>query len=186
VIIGFNDGIYTILSELIEAGANQKRNCIVVLGEQDKEEMEELIKGHIQDLKTTRIICKSGKPTEDFLLNRASLETCKSIIINQNDDFSVIKVILAAVNYLKVKNAFDNESHITAMIHNRENLDAARIAGEGKAEVLYFKDALSRIIAHTCRQPGLSLVLTEFFDMEGMNSILNTSPNFMARRLARY
>jgi voltage-gated potassium channel Kch len=167
VIIGFNDGIYTILSELIEAGANQKRNCIVVLGEQDKEEMEELIKGHIQDFKTTRIICKSGKPTEDFLLNRASLETCKSIIINQDNDFSVIKVILAAVNYLKVKNEFDNESHITAMIHNRENMDAARIAGEGKAEVLYFKDALSRIIAHTCRQPGLSLVLTEFFDFGG-------------------
>ncbi len=66
VIIGFNDGIYTILSELIEAGANQKRNVIVVLGEQEKEVMEELIKGHIGDLKTTRILVKSGKPTEDF------------------------------------------------------------------------------------------------------------------------
>jgi len=53
------------------------------------------------------------------------------------------------------------------MIRNPENLDAARIAGEGKAEVLYFKDALSRIIAHTCRQPGLSRVLTEFFDFGG-------------------
>jgi hypothetical protein len=33
--------------------------------------------------------------------------------------------------------------------------------------VLFFKDALSRIIAHTCRQPGLSTVLTEFFDFGG-------------------
>jgi Trk K+ transport system NAD-binding subunit len=167
VIIGFNDGIYTILSELIEAGANQKKNSIVVLGDQEKETMEELIKGHIRDFKTTRIICKNGKLTEDFLLDRASLETCKSIIINQDDDFSVIKVILATVNYLRSKNVLENESHITAMIHDRENLDAARIAGEGKAEVLYFKDALSRIIAHTCRQPGLSQVLTEFFDFGG-------------------
>ncbi len=38
-----------------------------------------------------------------------------------------------------------------------------KIAGEGMAEVLYFKDAISRIIAHTCRQPGLSHVLTDFF-----------------------
>jgi len=167
VIIGFNDGIYTILSELIEAGSNHKKNCIVVLGEQDKETMEEMIKGHIKELKTTRIICKSGKPTEDFLLGRASLETSKSIIINQNDDFSVIKVILATVNYLKAKKAFDNDLHITTMIHNKENLEAAKIAGEGKAEILFFKDALSRIIAHTCRQPGLSLVLTEFFDFGG-------------------
>jgi ion channel POLLUX/CASTOR len=167
VIIGFNDSIYTILSELIEAGSNQRKNCIVVLGEQEKETMEELIKGHLKDLKTTRILCKSGKLTEDFLLSRASIETSKSIIVNQEDDFSVIKIILASVNYLKANDAFDRALHITAMIRNKENLDAAKIAGEGKAEVLFFKDALSRIIAHTCRQPGLSLVLTEFFDFGG-------------------
>ena len=167
VIIGFNDSIYTILSELIEAGANQKKNCIIVLGEEDKDVMEDLIRGHIRDCKTTRIVCKSGSVTEDFVLERTSLETCKSIIINQDDDFSVIKTILATVNYLKQKNAFDNDLHITSMIHHKENLDAAKIAGEGKAEVLFFKDAIARIIAHTCRQPGLSIVLTEFFDFGG-------------------
>ncbi len=167
VIIGFNDGIYTILKELIEAGANQKKNCIVVLGEQPKEEMEELIKGHIGDWKTTRIICKSDTLTESFLLERASLETAKSIIINLEDDFSIIKEILAVVNYLKTKGADNKGLHITTMIHDKENIDAAKIAGEGKAEILFFQDALSRIIAHTCRQPGLSLVLTEFFDFGG-------------------
>lgn len=167
VIIGFNDGIYTILSELIEAGENHKKNCIVVLGEEEKEVMEEMINGHIEDKKTTRIICKSGKLTENFLYERASLESSRSVIINQEDDFSVIKVLLALVNYLKSKQAFDSDLHITTMIHQIENLEAAKIAGEGKAEVLYFKDALSRIIAHTCRQPGLSLVLTEFFDFSG-------------------
>ena len=167
VIIGFNDSIYTILSELIEAGENQKKNYIVVLGEEDKDAMEDMIKGHIKDFKTTRVICKSGMVTENFVLERASLETCKSIIINQDDDFSVIKTMLAIINYLKTKNALDNDLHITSMIHDKENLDAAKIAGEGKAEVLFFKDAISRIIAHTCRQPGLSLVLTEFFDFGG-------------------
>jgi ion channel POLLUX/CASTOR len=167
VIIGFNDSIFTILSELIEAGSNHKRNCIIVLGEEDKDAMEELIKSHIEDFKATKILCKSGKLTESFLLDRASLETSKSIIINQDNDFSVIKVILATVNYLKSKNAFHKNSHITSIIYNKANLDAAKIAGEGKAEVLFFKDALSRIIAHTCQQPGLSLVLTEFFDFAG-------------------
>lgn len=167
VVIGFNDSIFTILSELIEAGNNQKKNCIIVLGEEDKDVMEELIKSHIEDYKTTKIICKSGKLTESFLLDRASLETSKSIIINQDNDFSVIKIILAAVNYLKSKKAFHKDLHITSMIYNKANLDAAKIAGEGKAEVLFFKDALSRIIAHTCQQPGLSRVLTEFFDFAG-------------------
>lgn len=167
VVIGFNDSIYTILSELIEAGENQKRPCIVVLGEEEKEVMEESIKGRIMDFKTTRVICKSGKLTESYLLERAALETCKSIIINQEDDFSVIKIILATVNYLKSKDAFEQNLHITTMIHDQKNLDAAKMAGEGKAEVLFFEDALSRIMAHTCRQPGLSMVLTEFFDFGG-------------------
>ena len=181
VIIGFNESIYTILSELIEAGENQRKNCIVVLGEEDKEVMEEMIKGHIIDFKTTRIICKSGKLTENFLLDRATLETCKSIVINQEDDFSIIKIILATVNYLKSKKAFNNDLHIVSMIYNKANLDAAKIAGEGKAEILYFKDALSRIIAHTCRQPGLSIVLTEFFDFGGDEFYFENFPELVGK-----
>lgn len=167
VVIGFNDSIYTILSELIEAGENQKKNCIVVLGEEEKDVMEESIKSNIKNFKTTRVICKSGRLTESYLLERGALESCKSIIVNQEEDFSVIKIILSVVNYLKSKNAFDRDLHITSMIHDEANLDAAKMAGEGKAEVLFFEDALSRIIAHTCRQPGLSMVLTEFFDFGG-------------------
>ncbi|MFA0815727.1 MAG: hypothetical protein ACC608_08040 [Anaerofustis sp.] len=182
VIIGFNDGIYTIISELIEAGENHAKNCIVVLGEEEKEVMEELIKGHIEDLKTTRIICRSGKLTETFLYERASLESSRSVIVNAEDDFSVIKILLALVNYLKAKQAFDSGLHITTMIHNIENLEAAKIAGEGKAEVLYFKDALSRIIAHTCRQPGLSLVLTEFFDFSGDEFYFETFPQLAGKQ----
>ena len=181
VIMGFSDGVYTILAELIEAGANQKRNCIVVMGEQEKETMEELIKGHIKDCKTTEIIVKSGKLTEEFLLERASLETSRSIIVNQQQDFDVIKTILAAVSYLKTHNAFEGGPHITAMIHHKENLDVARIAGEGLAEVLFFQDALSRIIAHTCRQPGLSLVLTEFFDFSGDEFYFESFPELAGR-----
>lgn len=181
VVIGFSDSIYTILSELIEAGENQKKSCIVVLGEEEKEVMEESIRGRIKNFKTTRVICKSGKLTESYLLERAALENCRSIIINQEDDFSVIKIILAAVNYLKSKDAFKNDIHITSMIHNQANLDAAKMAGEGKAEVLFFEDALSRIMAHTCRQPGLSLVLTEFFDFGGDEFYFESFPELAGR-----
>ncbi len=181
VVIGFNDSIYTILSELIEAGSNQKKNCIVVLGDEEKEVMEERIKGNIKDFKTTRVICKSGRVTEAYLLERAALENSKSIIINEDDDFSVIKIILASLNYLKSKNAFDGDLHITSMIHDKANMDAAKIAGEGKAEILFFKDAISRIIAHTCRQPGLSMVLTEFFDFGGDEFYFENFPELEGR-----
>ena len=38
VIIGFDDNLFTLLTELIEANANQKSACIVVLGTQPKED----------------------------------------------------------------------------------------------------------------------------------------------------
>ena len=167
VIIGFNDSIYTIISELAEANANQKRACILVVGEEEKEVMEEKIRSHIQDFKTTRVICRSGRATESSLLEMSSVETARSIIVNEEDDYKVIRTLLALVAYLKQKDAFDNSAYITTIIHDMENLEAARIAGEGKAEVIFFKNMIARVIANTCRQPGLSTVLTEMFGFDG-------------------
>ncbi|MDD3795291.1 MAG: hypothetical protein PHE06_04840 [Lachnospiraceae bacterium] len=181
VIIGFNEGIYTLLSELIEANSNQKRGCILVIGEQDKEYMEEEIKAHIDNFKTTEIICRSGNFTNNHILEMASVETARSIIINQQDDFNVIKALLATVAYLKLKDAFDNDAHITTLIHDEGNMDAVKIAGEGKAEVIYLTDILARIIAHTCRQPGMSLVLTDFFDFDGDEFYFEEFPELMGK-----
>lgn len=167
VIIGFNDGIYTILTELIEANASEKKACILVIGEEEKEIMDEMIRNHIGDMKTTRIICRSGKFTNKALLEMASIETARSIIINEEDDFQVIKAILSTVSFLKSKNCFENSAHITTLIHEEQNYDAAVIAGEGKAEVIYFKDMIARVVANTCRQPGLSAVLTGMFGFDG-------------------
>jgi hypothetical protein len=115
------------------------------LGEESKEVMEDKIKGYIKDFQTTRIICKSGAATESFMLERASLETCRSIIINKDNDYDVIKAILAAVNYLKSKNADGGDIHITSMINHRENLDAAKNCRRGHGRGAVFQ---GRHIAH--------------------------------------
>ena len=167
VIIGFNDSIYTVMTELIEANSNHKNACILVIGQEEKEVMDEEIQNHIEDFKTTRVICRSGKPTNAALLEMASMETARSIIVNEDDDFTAIKAVLSVVAYMKSKNVFDNDTYITALIHNRENLEAAKIAGEGKAEIIFFEDMITRVIANTCRQPGLSSVLTDMFDFGG-------------------
>ncbi|MBO5744600.1 MAG: hypothetical protein J6R60_02310, partial [Clostridia bacterium] len=95
VVIGFNIDIYTILRELIEANSNKKKACIVVLGEEPKEEMEDAIASHISDTMTTKIICRSGNLHEVFSLERCSIETSKSVIINVDNDAKTIKVLLA-------------------------------------------------------------------------------------------
>ncbi len=184
VIIGFDENIYTILTELIEANSNHKKACIVILDEIDKEIMDEQIQSHISDYKTTKIICRSGNCTNQYLFKLASLEVARSIIVNKSSDFEVIKILLALTSYLKEINAFQNDAHITAVIHNKENLDAAVIAGEGKAEVIFFKDILARIIAQVCRQPGLSFVLSDFFGYGGAEFYYENFPELSGKTFA--
>lgn len=167
VILGFNDNIYTLINELIGANENQKDGCIVVVGEEEKEVMEDAISARFPDTKTTRIICRSGSPCEPHILERCSAETSKSIIINEYNDPQSIKIILALTAYLKDKELTHPNLYFTVAINDAQNVEAARIAGEGRAEVIFANDAISRIIAHTCRQPGLSQVLVELFDYDG-------------------
>uniref|UniRef100_UPI004057597F CASTOR/POLLUX-related putative ion channel n=1 Tax=Acetatifactor sp. TaxID=1872090 RepID=UPI004057597F len=182
VIIGFDDNIYTILSELIEANSNHKNSCIVILDEREKEEMEAEIRAHISDFKTTKIICRSGKCTNANMLRVVSVENARSVIVNIDNDFQVIKVLLALTSYLKEEDVFDNDMHITAVIHEQENMNAAKIAAEGKAEIIFFKNILSRIIAQVCRQTGLSLVLSDFFGYDGSEFYYENFPQLAGKQ----
>lgn len=56
---------------------------------------------------------------------------------------------------------------MTAVITEEQNVEAAKIAGGQRVEVIFAKDAISRIIAHTCGEPGLSSVMLELFDYDG-------------------
>ncbi len=167
LVLGFNDSVFTILSELIVANENQKDGCIVILSPEDKEEMETAIAKQIQDLKTTRIICRTGSITDVHMLQQCSIDTCRSIIINEQEDFVTTKAILAITSYIKSHPHLTNLPHVVATVTDSMNYEAALIAGEGNAELILVKDAISRIIAQTCRQPGLSNVLVELFDYDG-------------------
>lgn len=166
-IIGFDNNVYVLLRELIEANSNKKNACIVVLGEQPKEEMEDAISSHISDIGTTQIICRSGNLHEPYALERCSVETCRSVIINVYDDAETIKILLALATYLRDKELVYPDLRFIASLQDAQYIEAANIAGEGRTEVIFAKDAIARIISNTCRQHGLSQVLTELFNFKG-------------------
>lgn len=175
-IIGFDNNVYSLLRELIEANANKKNACIVILGEQPKEEMEDAIASHIPNTGTTRIICRSGNLHEAYALERCSVETCRSVIINVHDDAETVKILLALSAYLKDKELTYPELRFIASLQDAQYVEAANIAGEGRAEIIYAKDAIARIISNTCRQHGLSQVLTELFNFSGNELYFESIP----------
>ncbi len=175
-IIGYNNHIYVLLKELIEANSNHKKCCIVILGEQSKADMEDDIAAHITDTKTTKIICRSGSLHEAYALERCAIESCKSVIVNVHEDIESIKVLLALSSYLKGKELLNPDLKYIVSLQDDQYMDAATIAGEGRAEIIYDKDAIARIIANTCRQHGLSQVLTELFDFGGDEMYFESVP----------
>lgn len=166
VVLGTDNGIYTIISELIEANLNQKREALVIMDDKiPKDEMDENVRQRFPDTKTTRVICRSGSICDLNDLSVCSIDTCRSVIVNADDDSLTIKSILAVTKI--IKESGNKNCYIAAVIRDEHNVQAAEIAGEGYAVILSFRDAMSRIIAHTSRHAGLSAVYTELFDYDG-------------------
>lgn len=174
VILGWSSQIFTILSELVEANSNQKKACIVIMSAVDKVEMDEEIRSRIGNTKTTRIVTRNGSPIDLNDLNLLNLTTARSIIINESNDANVIKTILAVINSPTQRRTPYN---IVAVLRDPKNVEVAKIAGRGQVELILEDVIISRIIAQTCRQSGLSAVYTELLDFDGDEVYLKSFPS---------
>lgn len=182
VILGYSEAVFAIVNELLIANENKKSCSIVILGDEDKQVMEDQIHWRSSISKTTQIICRNGDTASTVDLERCSIESCKSVIIILSQDHKVIRTLLAVTNYLNDKKISRNQNqnsqkiHITVSINDHKNLEVARIAGDGFAEVFHFRMIISRIIAHVCYQPGLSTVYTELFNFYGNEIYIEPFP----------
>lgn len=184
VILGWSQQVFTILTELALANANQKNSCIVILGPQDKVEMEDAIKDIVGDTGHTRIVCRTGNPIEFGDLAITNLSEARSIIIlspdQENPDAEVIKTLLA------ITHAPDRRAepyNIIAELHDAKNLDVAGMVGRDEVEIVLAGDLIARIIAQTCRQPGLSVVYSDLLSFEGDEIYFQAEPALVGKTL---
>lgn len=180
VILGFNESTFIIISELIEAYANQKgkRHAVVIMDHYDKQEMEARIRTQFPNTGNIKIVCRGGETYNQNDLIRCSIATSKSVIIAQEHDFETIKTIIACTQLLN--ECEDSKSFVTAVINQKEYELAARISGNDenisdqlfsvendRLELLMLESTISKIMTHTSRQGGLSKVFIEVFNYEG-------------------
>src|SRR5262245_33852907 len=182
VILGWSEQIFVVISELVVANANQPKSCIVVMGDKDKVEMEEEIRDHVGPTGRTRIVCRRGNPMSLGDLEIASPHTARSIIVlapeGDNPDSNVIKTMLAITNNPQRRT---EPYHIMAEIRDPKNMEAARMVGRDEVELVQVGDLISRIIAQTCRQSGLSVVYTELLDFGGDEIYFHAEPKLAGK-----
>jgi voltage-gated potassium channel Kch len=182
VILGWSPMIFTIISELVEANANQKHACVAILAEKDKVEMEDEIRSKVPVTKTTRVVCRTGSPIEMGDLEIVNHRGARSVIIlppeGEDPDSGVIKTVLALVNNPARR---PEPYHIVGMLHSEDNMKVVEMIGGDEVQLVLAGDLIARISAQTCRQSGLSLIYTELLDFGGDEIYITDVPSMVGR-----
>jgi len=168
LILGWADTIFTILSELAVANANERDPVVVILADRDKVEMEDAIRAKVPALGKTRVVCRTGSPIDLSDLEIVNPQEARSIVVLSPDeaepDAQVIKTILALTQAPGHREA---PYHIVAEIERPENLEVARLVGGDETVLIDKRETIARLIVQASRQSGASVVYTELLDFGG-------------------
>ena len=182
LILGWSETIFTVISELSIANENEKDPSIVILADRDKVEMEDAIRDKVEDLRGTRVVCRTGSPIDLRDLAIVATDAARSIIVLSPDepepDASVIKTILALT---RGPHRRAEAYHIVAEIQDATNLEAARLVGGEEAVLADKSETVARIIVQTARQSGAAVVYTELLDFDGDEVYFRHDPELEGR-----
>lgn len=182
IILNWSPSIFDVISELVIANQSRRNPRIVIMANKDKVEMEDEIATKVTDRKNTKIICRSGDPTDLYDLGIVNPQTSRSIIVlspeGEDADPQVIKTVLALVND---PNRRPEKYMIAAEIRNADNAEVARIVGGGEMQLVLADDLIARIVVHTSRQAGLSAVYSELLDFDGCEIYTLEQPDLVGK-----
>ncbi|NUR93215.1 MAG: potassium transporter TrkA [Nonomuraea sp.] len=174
VVLGWSDQVFTIVSELAKAHASQSGSVIAVLAERDKLAMEEDLRERVGDLGKTRLVCRTGRPTEPRDLGLMNLATARSVVVlspeGEDPDAHVIKILLA------LNKRAGTHPPVVAAIAASRNIPAARLAGGKDVHLVDSDDTASRLIVQSSRQSGMSVVCMDLLNFDGGEIYLRAEP----------
>lgn len=183
LILGWSSRIFLVISELVAANENTQKPRVVILSDKDKVEMEDEIRGQIEDTGRTKVVCRSGSPIDLSDLEIVNPHATKSIIILSPEgyadpDAQVIKMILAITNN---PNRRPEPYHIVAELRDPKNVAVAKMVGKNEVEIVLPDDLISRITVQTSRQTGLSIVYKELLDFGGDEIYFKNEPGSVGK-----
>jgi voltage-gated potassium channel Kch len=178
LVLGWSETVFTVLRELAIANENERDPSVVILSSRDRVEMEDAIRAKSADLRNTRVVCRTGSPTNLTDLQIAAPHMARSVIIvspegEADPDSHVIKTMLALT---RAPGRRDAPYRIVAEIHDPSNLEAARLVGGDEAVLVDKRETISRLLVQSSRQKGASLVYIDLLDFEGDEVYMHRDP----------
>ena len=164
LILGWDNTIFTIVSELIIANENVKNPHIVIMADRDITEMQHELHNYLPTYKNTKIVFRRGCLYDKNDLAMCNISKSKSVILLEENDAQKIKVLMAMSN----TQFFDNDdNHVVVLFEEEENFEVAEIIGGDDIIGIDLKDTVSKMIAQTSTQPGLVAVYKDIISFAG-------------------
>jgi voltage-gated potassium channel Kch len=177
LILGWSPRVFTLIAEIVEANANRRRGCIVVLASQEKAIMEEAIRERVGDTKSTRIVCRTGDPSSPQDLLIANADEARSIVVlaGGEDGVADAEAVKAVLAVMSSESRRANAS-VVAELNEDETARALHEASQGNVITVRAADVIARVTAQACRQSGLSLVWRDLLDFSGDEIYFQRTP----------
>lgn len=175
LILGWNERVIDIIRELILANESEKYASVVILSNEDKEVMDDLLSKRIPDRKTTTIITTTGDFANINELKRVGVTDSKSIILLANcsesasyddklsSDIQSIKSIMAIIS---CQNG-ENELPIITEIFNEEKRQLISYFEDENIIALDSWDIMGKLLVQTSLTSGLEMVYNEILSFDG-------------------
>ena len=165
LVLGWSPRLPTILSELVEANANQKKAAVVVLANVPKDEMEDELRLKVPHTKTTRVVCRTGDPSRAGDLEMVGATKARSIIVlaGEEGDAGVVKAVLS----VRALDPRFERAHVVAELENAGHARTLRTLTEGRIVTIQADEIIAQVTAQACHQAGLSAVFRDLLDFDG-------------------
>ncbi len=165
VVLGYTDGEFALIEQLVAASEDDKR-CIVVAGDAERSEMEEAIRSNVDIPKNVRLVCRNIDIYDPASLEKCCIDKAQAVIINPMNDIDTVKALLAVSSIVE---SSKKKVYICSVVSRSRHLLPDSYKAEHNITQLLANRLLSKIIAHSCTQPGISETLIEFLDYDGCN-----------------
>lgn len=180
LILGWNERIIDILSELILAFESEDKPGIVILADRPKEEMDDFLSVNLPDTQNTKIVTRSGRESAVVNLGIASIDTAKAVIVlataeptatateMERSDVNAIKAVLAATSLLGDEDEDeDDDVTVVAEIYSDERRELASAIDRDRVVCISSSEILAKILVQTSRSEGLAVVYEEMLSFDG-------------------
>lgn len=176
LVLGWNEKIFSVIEQVIEANRSERRAVLVVLSEMEKARMEEELRDKIDDFGTTVVVCRSGTTTQNVDLFKVGAPDARSIIVLGDDADPEESDIRAVKTVLALSRGMDIRGHLVVEMMDPANAHMVEMVGQGKVEVIAARDVIGRLMVQTARQNGLAHTYGGLLGFEGSEFYLKAWP----------